>query len=109
MTAARIVGDSRFRKNVEFSDLEIRTQLRLPSIECRARKSRLHYFSRFMTDGPKAPGAILSAVHDKVRSKSSPWIYQIRSDLVVSYNLQAPTLMFGLNSFESRRHSLELM
>ena len=77
----RILGDCRYGPCV-FSDLEVRRQLRQPSIDCLLLRRRMHYLKRLVTCEHKSLIAVLALVH---KGRRLPWVDLICKDMGLMY------------------------
>ena len=73
----RIHGDVRYSQDTQFTDLQIRTILEQPSIDCILAKMRLRYAKRILTNRPRA---LIALLHVSISGRRLPWIDLLARD-----------------------------
>ena len=79
----RIAGEMRF-DNTVVSDLEVRTRLQQPSIDCILIRKRLRYVARIVKAMPQSLVAFLTVAR---ADRALPWVEQMHADLAASTGL----------------------
>ena len=82
----KVVGCERFDAGSEYTDLDVRRILNMPSIECILRRRRLLYLCRLLRHGPNSLHALSSASTCERETNSLPWTDTIVRDLVRVFN-----------------------
>ena len=73
----RICGDSRFSKEVQFNDLQVRQKLHVASLDCLLMGARLRYLGRLVRHHPQTLCALLHVHKDHM---VLPWVALVSRD-----------------------------
>jgi hypothetical protein len=73
----RIAGDSRFSVDVQYTDLQIRALLKVPSVDCLIARQRLAYLARVTRAKPRG---LLGLLHLRAGTKRLPWVMEVAKD-----------------------------
>ncbi len=73
----RIAGDPRFSADTQYTNLQVRALLKVPSIDCLIARLRLAYLGRIVRSRPRG---LLGLLHMRSGEKRLPWVTEVAKD-----------------------------
>ena len=73
----RIAGDPRFSADVQYTDLQVRALLKMPSVDCFVSQLRLAYLGRIVRARPRG---LLGLLHLRDGTRRLPWVMEVGKD-----------------------------